>query len=282
MGYLGHPYYVSGTAIYHVLKQRLSSDRHRQLHASHGVFAPGQFGAYPAEHSRSGAHPSLGAALPVVETYNDLFLHRRPVQAWVLDSRPRDALNTHDVRTQSGHPVFADQMNLRKPSAAQSDVWKTTWFVHAYLHAEKPGVLSLADDTLDGLQFGGKRNYGYGVTSLHDTRMVDLDSLDYSWIEDADQHRVLVVTPFLLESEYPGTTAVAVPSWWGSSTPFRRRTEYIVEGADQFHVETVDHGQRVTYAGSNPVVTTKAGVTRVGTHSKYGFGELRVVPSSGE
>jgi hypothetical protein len=114
------------------------------------------------------------------------------------------------------------------------------------------------------------------------TRVGGLGSLDYSRIEDADQHRVVIVTPFVLESEYPGTTAVAVPSWWESSTTLRRRTECIVEGADQFHVETVDHGQRVTYAGSNPVVTAKAGVTRVGTHSKYGFGELRVLPIDAE
>lgn len=278
MDYLGHPYYVSGNAIYHALGQRLPSERHAQIHASHGIFAPGQFGMYPETHSQIRAHPSLGSVLPDVETYDDLFLHRYPVQAWLVDSRPRDALNTHDIRTQSGHPALAYQMRFGKPASAQSDVRKTTWFVHAYLYADEPGVLPLEDGTLTGLQFGGKRNYGYGVTCLHDSQMVDLDRLDYSRIEDADEYRIELLTPFVLRSEYPNTNDVDVPNWWDRLGPLRRRRESIVEGADQFDVTTVDHGQHVTYTGSNPVETAKARITRVGTHSKYGFGELRVVP----
>lgn len=45
-------------------------------------------------------------------------------------------------------------------------------------------------------------------------------------------------------------------------------------------VETVDHGQVVGYAGSDPVGTEKNGVVRVRTHSRFGFGELRVRPAS--
>lgn len=121
----------------------------------------------------------------------------------------------------------------------------------------------------DQAKTGRRRGVG-SAPSGNRTRVGGLGSLDYSQIEDADQHRV--VTPFVLESEYPGTPAVAVPSWWESSTPLRRRTECIVEGAEQFNVETIDHGQRVTYPGQNPVVTTKAGVTRVGTRSNMGSG----------
>jgi hypothetical protein len=43
-------------------------------------------------------------------------------------------------------------------------------------------------------------------------------------------------------------------------------------------LETVDHGVVVGYDGDRPVETAKSGLTRVGSHSKYGFGELRVTP----
>jgi len=43
-------------------------------------------------------------------------------------------------------------------------------------------------------------------------------------------------------------------------------------------LETVDHGQVVKYLGDRPLETAKNGLTRVGPHSRYGFGELRLKP----
>lgn len=63
MDYIGHPYYVSGNAILHALGQHLPHDVHQHLHASHGVFVPGQFGTFPEEHSQSGIRPYLGSGL---------------------------------------------------------------------------------------------------------------------------------------------------------------------------------------------------------------------------
>lgn len=89
----GHPYYVSGNVILHTLGQHVSHEVHQHLHASHGVFVPGQFGTFPEEHSQRGVRPSLGSGLPDVEHYGDLFLLRNPAHYWLLDSRPRDAVN---------------------------------------------------------------------------------------------------------------------------------------------------------------------------------------------
>jgi hypothetical protein len=41
---------------------------------------------------------------------------------------------------------------------------------------------------------------------------------------------------------------------------------------------TVDHGQVVGYDGNEPIETAVNGISRIGTHSKYGFGEFRVKP----
>ena len=45
-----------------------------------------------------------------------------------------------------------------------------------------------------------------------------------------------------------------------------------------YNLQTVDHGQVVAYEGDRSVETAKSGILRVGSHSKYGFGELRVKP----
>ena len=279
MDYIGHPYYVSGNAIMHALGQQLPHKEHRQLHASHGIFVPGQFGTFPGEHSMDGCRPHLGSSLPDVETYNDLFLFRNPFQRWLLDSRPRDALNTHDLRIQSGHPVLAHETILDKPEGARKDKQTTKWYVNAYLHADHDDVLPLEEHTLDGLQFGGKRNYGYGITRLKDTQIVDLTALDYSQLEEVDAVLLEFVTPFVLETTYPDADDQGVPWWWDEDrNNFREREEKLVEQREEYRLQTVDHGQVVEYAGNRPVATARNGICRVGSHSKCGFGEIRVVP----
>jgi len=62
----------------------------------------------------------------------------------------------------------------------------------------------------------------------------------------------------------------------------RRRESRLVDGDDAYRVETVDHGQVVGYAGSEPVATARNGLTRVGTHSRFGFGEFHVWPAGEE
>lgn len=48
--------------------------------------------------------------------------------------------------------------------------------------------------------------------------------------------------------------------------------------SEPYTLETVDHGQVVGYDGDDPIKTALNGLTRIGTHSKYGFGEFRVKP----
>jgi len=67
---------------------------------------------------------------------------------------------------------------------------------------------------LDGLHFGSKRNYGYGITRLKDTQVVDLNNLDYPRLADGGGFVVEVTTPFVLESEYPKVADQDVPWWW--------------------------------------------------------------------
>jgi hypothetical protein len=240
---------------------------------------PGQFGTFPEEHSQSGIRPYLGSGLPDVESYDDLFLMRQASHSWLLDSRPRDALNTHDIRVQSGHPALSHETIMGKPDDARKQQQTTKWYINAYLHADRDDVLPLDESALDGLQFGGKRNYGYGITGLKDTQVVDLEALDYSRLEDGEAFILELVTPFVLESEYPNAPDQDVPWWWKEDRrDLRERGEKVLEQREVYKLQTVDHGQVVAYEGDRPVETAKSGILRVGSHSKYGFGELRVKP----
>jgi len=260
MDYIGHPYYVSGNAILHALGQHLEPETHAALSASHGVFVPGQFGTFPEEHTQSGARPHLGSGLPEVESYADLFLQREVMHPWLLDTRARDALNTHDIRVQGGHPALAHETIMGRREDQWREQQTTMWFIHAYLHADDPAVLPLGADSLEGLQFGGKRNYGYGEVELKETQLVALEELDYSRLEGAGTYLIELVTPFVLASEYPEANDCTVPWWWAEDRDdLRFREEKMLEQHEVFRLETVDHGQVVKYLGDRPVETAKNG-----------------------
>lgn len=277
--YIGHPYYVSGNAILHALGQHLDPETHGALSASHGMFVPGQFGRFPQDHSQSGYRPYLGTGLPDVEAYDDLFLQREAMHPWLLDTRARDALNTHDLRIHGGHPTLAHEtiMGRREDQYKQQQTMR--WYIHAYLHADDPSILPLSENTLTSLQFGGKRNYGYGEVELKDSQLVDLGDLDYSRLDGAETYLIELVTPFVLQSEYPDVNDRTIPWWWAEDRDdLRFREEKILEQRKVFCLETVDHGQVVKYLGDRPAKTAKNGLLRVGSHSRYGFGEIRVKP----
>lgn len=299
--YLGHPYYVTGNALYNALARRVEARTRQTLQVSHGTFVPGEYGQYPTHHSRTGGAGAMGRKLHPVEAYEDLFLFRHPSNRWLLDGRPRDAHNTHDLNRHGDRLTYAPTCYFGRRPEVRNYKRSVTWHVHCYLHATDERVLPLTDDILDGLRVGGARNYGCGELSLVDTQVIDLEALDYSRLEDADEYVLELCSPYVLQSEYPGAENQRIPWWWDVDTedrppvttptdsPYpsisdleshglRLREERLVADGEQYSLETVDHGQLVGYAGDAPVQTAKNGIRRVGTHAKFGFGEFRVVP----
>lgn len=279
--YAGWPYHVSGNAILHALAHTgaIGYDVQRQIGVSHGVFAPSVYGVFPDWHTTSGGRGNFPSTIKEIETYSDLYLFRRPQHDWIHDGRPRDAVNTPAKRTTREHvmlqPTHALEMTSRGTRRVQ-------WYLHAYLTAEDgAGVLPLEETDLDGIQVGGKRNYGMGELSIKDAQLTDLEALDYSAIENSDSHVIELITPYVLKSEHPHTDNHEIPKWWDQSLSYRTCPDAIYEQRDKYKLRVVDHGQVAKYYGNRPVATAKNGVTRVGPHSKYGFGELWIRPAGG-
>lgn len=93
---------------------------------------------------------------------------------------------------------------MGRPPEARQQQEMTTWYIHAYLHADQDDVHPIDEAALDGLQFGGRRNYGYGMTQLKETQTVDLDKLDYSRLEDGETYLLELVPPVRLGVGVPG------------------------------------------------------------------------------
>lgn len=286
--YAGRPYHVSGNALFNAFADRVSEAARRALHVSHGVFVPSEYGAFPDEHSMSGYAGKLGGSLPDVEEYADLFVYRDAAQRWLLDSRPRDAHNTFDVQTHGGRWAFAPESFFGVPKQQRNSKRRVPWFLHCYVHAPSDdAVLPIDTGVLDGIRVGGARNYGFGELSVVDSQVVELGDVSFEALRGCAAYMVELVTPFVLQSAVPGADRQSVPLWWGVSRSarvvdgdgLRRRAERLVTGDGVFELATVDHGAVVPYTGTDPIGTARNGVTRVGTHSRFGFGELRVRPA---
>jgi len=289
--YAGRPYHVSGNALFQAIASDVDDRTRRELQVSHAMFAPSEYGSYPETHSQNGYAGKLGGSLPPVESYEDLFLFRDAAQRWLQASRPRDAQNTMDRQSHGGRLTVAPESFFGVPEHQRNSKRRVTWYIHAYLHSECEGVLPLDESVLNGIQLGGARNYGFGEVSLTDSQVVDLNALSFDSLRGHDAYTIELVTPYVVQSEAPDADAQSVPWWWDTSVAgvpgdaptrdrrLRRREERLV-GESVYELATVDHGQVVGYTGNDPVQTAKNGVRRLGTHARFGFGELRVRPAS--
>jgi hypothetical protein len=268
------------------------------------VFLPGEYAVAPPWHSQDGSLGKIGSELPPVEAYDDLFVFRDAAQRWLKSSRPRDAHNVHPVQTHGGRLTFDRRTWFGRPPELRTAKRGVRWYVHCYVHAKSPAqedVISVAADVLDGIQVGGGRNYGFGVLSLVDTHVVELDDLSFDRLEESDEHVIELVSPYVVASEFPGADDQSVP-WWWDTTPegpagrrvrgtetmsgddagasLRQRREQLAADGETYALDVIDHGQLVGYAGDDVVGTARNSVLRVGTHSRYGYGEFRVRPAS--
>jgi len=56
--YMGHPYFVTGNALFNAIARRLEDQAARALHVSHGVFVPGSTVSTRRRHLKMGTRGS--------------------------------------------------------------------------------------------------------------------------------------------------------------------------------------------------------------------------------
>lgn len=277
--YRGNPYYVPGRDLLEGLRNRIPPGRLEKLRVSHGMFVPESPELEPPE----GTHTEsvrLGSSLPELTAYEDLFLFRNPDQLWLPRTYSCDGVNALGQEVERGSPVLRTASNRLHRECDSEGLRTTRWFVSAYLHTPDSDVLPLSADVLDGLQVGSGRVNGYGAIGLRDTQMVDLDALDYSALEGADEHGVELITPYVLQSTDRTVRSRNIPAWLNPPewNPLRNRRESLTVAGRDLELEMIDHGVAIGEFDDSPVETAKAGVRRIGALAKQGYGEFVVVP----
>ena len=287
--YVGNPYYITGNGIYHAVASRLTDAQRASISVSHGVFfnvASVEVGGKRRTARDSEGHliSTQAGASPIskIWTYEDFFL---------LRTQRLETLNLHgpwgEMFYEESLPVRplrfdnSDQHRLRRPEEGGDEaiVWE---YLNFYTH----GCDDLDPNLFDGISLGGKRNKGFGATSLADSAEVRVDELDFLSLERSGNVDALLITPICLKSQFPGTEPCAFPSFAMQPKMYRTRSEFIKHGDQRYGLELIDHGQRfdlapVVVARRNLVELAKEGIKRIGTHSKYGYGEFKLTAGAG-
>lgn len=70
--------------------------------------------------------------------------------------------------------------------------------------------------------------------------------------EFGDQYTIELLSPYVLRTQQPDADDQSVLWWWELPHELRQRTEQLVVGENVYRVDTIDHGQRVGFAGDDP------------------------------
>lgn len=89
-------------------------------------------------------------------------------------------------------PALAHETIMGRPNDARKQQQTTRWYVNAYLHADDPEFCHSARTCLTGYSSAAS-----GTTTLKYTQVVDLETLDYSHLEDGKAFILELVIPFI-------------------------------------------------------------------------------------
>jgi len=133
--------------------------------------------------------------------------------------------------------------------------------VTAYIH----GCTDVDDEVFQGISIGAKRNLGFGRLNLIASKVIDTDDIEM----DVESDWVYLMSPFCIESDFPGSEGTGWPKWW-SADGWRKRYLKLFHTGRLYDLQCVDEDQ-VFHATDKH--DAWEGVGRFGNHSKYGFGE---------
>lgn len=269
--YAGNPYYVTGNALIHALSNELSLKEKQNLSISHGHFL-NMYRKKQFRHTNRKGH-SIGANIPPIETYHDFFKFRRPPIPYKApnflkkEPFPYSALDEHDTPD-----IYTYTTNNNRKIPIQK-----RRFINFYCIG-----LQRDPDIFTGIHLGGMRSYGFGEIRIVDHKTINLNTLDYTCLKDAEW--VELITPLCTASQINHTMHYdGLPQFMGAQNPsgeqkWRTRKEWILEAKKRKWLTLIDHRQVFKYLEGNmsKKETAKQGIKRILNHKKYGYGEFLI------
>lgn len=257
--YCGNPYYVTGHALASALRlgREFSEEQKKQMQVSHGIFK-----VFVGSQTNEPDAP---------RTYDEFFqtwrtLARVPVDLVVPEYRTV-------LRKQSPPILLASPFRYSKRLDPAKEQRQFSTFLSFYVG----GLGGIDPNLFDRIQVGGRRNQGMGLTRLHHHIQTDTASW-FGW-PDAQPLGVRFITPLCLSSTFAGTDAFAFPSFLEphQSGRFRQREEDLNMHGQACMLSLCDSGQAFALkSDASPRHTCELGISRIGVHKKYGYGEFQV------
>jgi hypothetical protein len=207
------------------------------------VSIPAQSDAHPDHQLPNHPHPGHETGLRPVEMYADLF-------AYVDRARKE--------------PQPATRVPATDPPKR---------YYHCFIHTDDTGCLPLPEDCLTGLQVADT-----AVTAAV-TQPVDLEAIDYSRLAAADTHWLEFCSAFVHHSSERGFVGSDLPAWIRGDAPLYWASMDVPIDDTVHELKTLVAGQRLSYDGTDPIATAKAGLRGVGLYAELGCGALRLRPA---
>lgn len=258
--YSGNPYYVTGNALAHAarLGKTMTDEQKKTLSVSHGIFRT----VITSGMANYGTAPA---------TYKDFFDAWRTVQNTLVELVVPELRYCAPSQEGNAFVLMAPTRVLGKKK-----VDRDQGEVPTYLSFYATGLNGLDPNIFDGIQVGGKRNNGMGLTKLH--RHIQVDTSTWK-LDTIGELGIELITPLCTESTFPGCNSVELPEFLETHN-FRTREERLNIHGKSFQMQLIDHGQafklKSGLTANNIEKIIMNGIERIGNHNKYGYGEYKV------
>lgn len=274
--YIGNPYYVNGNAILHAVSDRLTEEQKEKISVSHGIFT---------------TRYSISESIEVKD-YISFFKYREPfcpigAQEVSMPFYQSVLMKDGSFKIAMHNERYEGLKDIKKSQK------KVSVFICFYVQNFEGDK-----EIFNGIQIGGKRNFGFGETKLKERNWTGYKRIEICEEENSEykenlikisipkidlskKYLVKLITPICIESEFPQVENFEFPSFLVEHK-YRIREERINIHKKSYKLKLIDNGQWFAIKEGKTKEQIEEiifkGINRIGNHEKYGYGEFMVVP----